>query len=221
MRSRNAEAARQGATEWGSANEKLGLVVPSRFLPLRRSARASLCCAAATAVLAALTAWQLEEWLGALTLAALAGFILCALYTILGMNRYWVAAAAAVTTAATIGCSLAFLRMLGLAWDDAPDSVTSVSSRDADPYFMGAVVAAIATLGILFVGSAWPRRRRPVSKPVRKQAAPRPSAQRPGPKAPAPKSPAVRAPASKPAAPRPTGASGRASGSRPAARRNG
>ncbi|WP_138415352.1 hypothetical protein [Sinomonas gamaensis] len=195
-------------------------MVPSRFLPLRRSARASLCCAAATAILAALTAWQLEEWLGALTLAALAGFILCALYTILGMNRYWVAAVASATTAATIGCSLAFLRMLGLAWDDAPDSVTTVSSRDADPYFVGAVVAALATLGILFVASAWPRRRRTVAKPARKPVA-RPTAQRPSPKAPAPKPPAARAPASKPAPPRPTGASGRASGSRPAARRNG
>lgn len=211
-------------------------MTPSRFHPLRRSARASLLCAAATAVFGALTAWQLEEWLGALTLLALGGFVLCALYAILGMNRYWVAAAAAATTATTIGCTLAFLRVLGLAWDDAPDSVTTVSSRDADPYFFGAVVAALATLAILFVGAGWPRRRTAAKRPIRRPAGrvtagPRPSTPRPGGSAPA----AARTSAQRPAKPSPTaksnkaaapkasssGASVRASGSRPAVRRNG
>lgn len=142
-------------------DDRLGFVTPSRFLPLRRSARATLWCAAASAVLTVATFWLLEEWLGALALAALAGFVLCALYAILGMNRYAVAGIAAATTAATIGCALAFLRILGVAWDDAPDTVTTVSSRDADPYFYGAAGAFAATLCVLFVGAAWPRRRRP------------------------------------------------------------
>ncbi|NUP73307.1 MAG: hypothetical protein HOQ07_01435 [Sinomonas sp.] len=188
-------------------------MAPSRFLPLRRSARAALLCSVAAAVFLGLTAWTLEEWLGALALVALAGFILCALYAVLGMNRYWVAAGAMIGAALTVGCSLAFLRVLGLAWDDAPDKVTSVSSRDADPYFAGAVIAAFVTLTVLFAGAAWPRRRmvrRPAPAAVRRKS---------GPKA---GSSVTRGP--RPSPTRSAAASDRArasSGPRPAARRNG
>lgn len=166
-------------------------------------------CAIGTAALTALTVWTLEEWLAAVALAALTGFVLCALYAILGMNRYWAAGAALVGTVVTVGCSLAFLRVLGVAWDDAPDRVTAVSSRDADPYFAGAVIALIATLAVLFVGAVWPQRRQPARRP------PSPAARRPkaGTPARAPRTPAPRSPS-------PTGRA-RASGPRPAARRNG
>ncbi|MEA5456372.1 hypothetical protein SPF06_16685 [Sinomonas sp. JGH33] len=181
-------------------------MAPSRFLPLRRSARATLWCTLAAAILLALTAWTLEEWLGALALAALAAFVLSALYAILGMGRYWFAAAAALGTALTIGCSLAFLRVLGVAWDDAPNTVTSVSSRDADPYFAGAVVALVATLGILFAGAVWPRRRQAARRPgPAKPSRPAPSGTRrpPRPTATATRSSAgARASAPRPAAPR-------------------
>ena len=183
---------------------------PSRFLPLRRSARATLWCTVATVIFLALTAWTLEEWLGALALAALTGFILCALYTILAMNRYWVATTAAAATALTIGCSLAFLRVLGLAWDDAPDAVTSVSSRDADPYFAGAAVAFVATLVALFGGAVWPRRRQRPRSPARRPA------RRPGTGG----SNGPTRPVSRPPGPKPTSAGARASAPRPAAPRN-
>ncbi|MDQ4504223.1 hypothetical protein [Sinomonas sp. ASV322] len=181
-------------------------MAPSRFVPLRRSARATLWCTLATAILLALTAWTLEEWLGALALVALTAFVLCALYAILAMNRYWVAAAAALSAALTIGCTLAFLRVLGVAWDDDPTAVTSVSSRDADPYFAGAAVALVATLATLFAGAVWPRQR---------QAPRRPNPSRPS----RPTSPSTRRTPPRPVATKPT-AGARASVPRPAAPRN-
>lgn len=185
-------------------------MTPSRFLPLRRSARATLVCAAAAAALSALTAWTLEGWIAAAALAALVGFLLCALYAIFGMNRYWTAAGALATTALTVGCVLAFLRVLGLAWDDAPDRVTTVSSRDADPYFLGAIGALVATLAILFAGAVWPQRRRRTRRP-----APQAGRSKPG----------TPSRAARPASPRPSSPSlsgrARASAPRPAARRNG
>lgn len=211
-------------------------MAPSRFLPLRRSARAALWCAAAATILLGITAWFLEEWLGALAIAALAAFMLCALYAILGMNRYVVAALAAATTATTIGCALAFLRMLGLAWDDAPDAVTTVSSRDADPYFYAAVVAFLATLGLLLVGAAWPARRRLAARPVRRppsraaSGSPASASRTPtgrtsgartqGARVPEGRPSAPRASTPKPAAPRTNASGGRASGSRPSAPRS-
>lgn len=120
--------------------------------------------------------------MGALAVAALAAFVLCALYATLGMNRYVIAALAAATTATTIGCALAFLRVLGVAWDDAPDAVTTVSSRDADPYFYAAVIALIATLGLLLIGAVWPARRRVAARSARRPSsreASRPAASNP------------------------------------------
>jgi hypothetical protein len=211
-------------------------VAPSRFLPLRPSARATLWCAAAATVITGITAWFLEEWMGLLTIAALAAFVLSALYAVLGMNRYVVAAFAAATTATTVGCTLAFLRVLGVAWDDAPDAVTTVSSRDADPYFYVAVAAFIATLALLLVGAAWPQRRRmparasrrPSSRAGSRPAAPSsrgPSARAAGARAQGsrtsegrPSAPRTNPP--KQAAPRPNASGARASGSRPSAPRN-
>ncbi|WP_422935452.1 hypothetical protein [Sinomonas sp. P47F7] len=186
-------------------------MAPSRFLPLRRSARATIVFAAAGAALSALTAWTLEGWAAALALAALGGFVLCALYAILGMNRYWVAAGGLVTTALTVGCALAFLRVLGLAWDDAADRVTTVSSRDADPYFLGAAGALLTTFAVLFVGAVWPQRRRQPRRPApasgnrARSGTPTRATRQPAQRTPSP-SLSGRAPASAP---------------RPAARRNG
>ncbi|WP_156144127.1 hypothetical protein [Sinomonas humi] len=211
-------------------------MAPSRFLPLRRSARVTLWCAAAATVITGITAWFLEEWMGILTLAAIAAFVLSALYAVRGMNRYVLAALAAATTATTVGCTLAFLRVLGVAWDDAPDAVTTISSRDADPYFYIAVAAFIATLVLLLAGAAWPQRR-----PAPARASRRPSSRagsRPGPtssRGTGPRAATGRAQGSrssegrpsaartnppKQAAPRPSASGARASGSRPSAPRN-
>ncbi len=173
--------------------------------------------------------------MGALAIAALAGFVLCALYAILGMNRYVVAGLAAATTATTIACTLAFLRLLGVAWDDAPDAVTTASSRDADPYFYTAVLAFVATLGLLLVGAVWPARRRLPARPTRRPStrpASRPAtsgtrssggrtnARTSGTRGAEGRPSTARTSQPKPAAPRPSASGPRASGSRPAPRRS-
>ncbi|BCT74855.1 hypothetical protein SCMU_06970 [Sinomonas cyclohexanicum] len=132
----------------------------SRFLPLRRSAQATLWAAGAAAVLSVVAAATLDGGTATLALIAAGGFVACALYAVLGMSRYVVAAIACVSSALAIGAALAFLRMLGLAWDQDPNSVTTVSSQDADPYFFGAVAATGFTLAVLLVGAAWPQPRR-------------------------------------------------------------
>ena len=143
-----------------------------RFQPLRTSARATLWSAGAAAASAFVTALTLDGGAASLTLTALGAFVACALYAILGMSRYAVAALAAVGAALSIGAGLAFLRLIGLAWDQDPGVVSAVSSRDADPFFLGAVLAAGMTLAVLFAGAVWPQ-------PRRKGRAPRPRGHRP------------------------------------------
>lgn len=149
----------------------------SRFLPLRTSARATLWSAGAAAALAAAAALTLDGGLASLALLGIGAFIASALYAVLAMSRYLVAAAAAAGSALAIGAGLAFLRLIGLAWDTDPTVVTSVSSRDADPFFLGALAAGAVTLAVLLGGAVWPETRRTARSPRR--AATRPG-QRPG-----------------------------------------
>ena len=151
-----------------------------RFQPLRTSARATLWSAGAAAASAFVTALTLDGGAASLTLAALGAFVACALYAILGMSRYAVAAVAAIGAAFAIGAGLAFLRLLGLAWDQDPNAFSAASSRDADPFFLGAVLAAGLTLLVLFVGAVWPQPRRKgrATRPARQRPA---ASRRPGP----------------------------------------
>lgn len=159
-----------------------------RFQPLRTSARATLWSAGAAAASAFVTVLTLDGGAASVTLTALGGFVACALYAILGMSRYAVAAVAAVGAAFAIGAGLAFLRLIGLAWDQDPEAISTVSSRDADPFFLGAVLAAGVTLSVLFAGAVWPQPRRKgrMVRPAR----PRPAStsRRPGSAGPAPRS---------------------------------
>jgi hypothetical protein len=131
----------------------------SRFLPLRRSARFTLWAAGGAAALSAAAALTLDAGWASLALLGAGAFVACALYAVLGMSRYALAAVACGGSALAIGSALTFLRMLGLAWDQDPNSVTTVSSQDADPYFFGAVAAAAFTLAVLLVGAVWPEPR--------------------------------------------------------------
>jgi hypothetical protein len=137
---------------------------PARFRPLRTSARATLWSAGAAAALAAGTALTLDGGLASLALLGIGIFVACALYAVLAMSRYAVAGVAAAGTALAIGAGLAFLRLIGLAWDQDPGTVTAVSSRDADPFFLGAVAAGTVTLAVLLGGAVWPE-----ARPVRRQ----------------------------------------------------
>ncbi|MFC0490660.1 hypothetical protein ACFFG1_20200 [Sinomonas atrocyanea] len=187
----------------------------SRFRPLRTSARATLWAAGAAVLLCVIAALTLDGSAASLALAGLGAFVACALYAVLGMSRYLVAGLAVVSSSLAIGSALAFLRLLGLAWDQDPNTVTTVSSRDADPFFFGALVAAGVTLAVLLGGAVWPESRRPS---VRRRPAAGAGARRPGrspssatrmvPQGPAPARPAPRARATaarapqRPAAPR-------------------
>ncbi|ASN50995.1 hypothetical protein [Sinomonas sp. R1AF57] len=149
----------------------------SRFLPLRTSARATLWSAGAAAALAAAAALTLDGGLASLALLGIGAFIASALYAVLAMSRYVVAGVAAAGSALAIGAGLAFLRLIGLAWDTDPTVVTSVSSRDADPFFLGALAAGAATLTVLLGGAVWPETRRTARSPRRPATRP---GQRPG-----------------------------------------
>ncbi|MGT2463216.1 hypothetical protein [Sinomonas atrocyanea] len=149
----------------------------SRFRPLRTSARATLWAAGAAVLLCVIAALTLDGSAASLALAGLGAFVACALYAVLGMSRYLVAGLAVVSSSLAIGSALAFLRLLGLAWDQDPNTVTTVSSRDADPFFFGALVAAGVTLAVLLGGAVWPEPRRPS---VRRRPAAGAGARRPG-----------------------------------------
>ncbi|WP_430297058.1 hypothetical protein [Sinomonas sp. B1-1] len=153
----------------------------SRFLPLRTSARATLWSAGAAAALAAAAALTLDGGLASLALLGIGAFIASALYAVLAMSRYVVAGVAAAGSALAIGAGLAFLRLIGLAWDTDPTVVTSVSSRDADPFFLGALAAGAVTLTVLLGGAVWPETRRTARSPRRPATRPRGTAARPGP----------------------------------------
>ncbi|WP_433875955.1 hypothetical protein [Sinomonas atrocyanea] len=150
----------------------------SRFLPLRTSARATLWSAGAAAALAVAAALTLDGGLASLALLGIGAFIASALYAVLAMSRYVVAGVAAAASALAIGAGLAFLRLIGLAWDTDPTVVTSVSSRDADPFFLGALAAGAVALTVLLGGAVWPEARRTSARSPRRPAA-RPG-QRPG-----------------------------------------
>ncbi|MDQ0260933.1 hypothetical protein [Sinomonas atrocyanea] len=137
----------------------------SRFRPLRTSARATLWAAGAAVLLCVVAGLTLDGGAATLALAGLGAFVTCALYAMLGMSRYLIAGLAAAGSSLAIGSGLAFLRLLGLAWDQDPNSVTTVSSRDADPFFFGALVAAAATLAMLLGGAVWPESRRAAVRP--------------------------------------------------------
>lgn len=167
----------------------------SRFRPLRTSARATLWAAGAALLLCIIAAFTLDGSAASLALAALGAFVACALYAVLGMSRYIAAGLAAVSSSLAIGSALAFLRLIGLAWDQDPDSVTTVSSRDADPFFFGALLAAGVTLTVLLAGAVWPEPRKPSPRrrPSAGAAARRPRRAPSGVTKPAPAAPRPRA----------------------------
>lgn len=132
----------------------------SRFKPLRTGARATLWAAGVSVAAGAAAGVTLDATAVSLALVALGAFVACALYAVLSLSRYAVAVVAAAGSSLAIGSALAFLRLLGLAWDQDPETVTTVSSADADPYFFGAVAATAVTLAVLFASAVWPERRR-------------------------------------------------------------
>lgn len=116
---------------------------------------------AAAAGLLVLTAVTLEE-------AALVGFLgavavgyVASVAEAFARRRYLALLAGGAGTSLFIGCSIAFLRMWGLAFNqDAAALGQAVTSRDSDIYFYLAAVSGVLTLLLLFCAAIWPSRRR-------------------------------------------------------------
>ncbi|WP_429389592.1 hypothetical protein [Paenarthrobacter sp. TE4293] len=161
-----------------------------------------------------LAAVVLEELVLYLFLGAVLVCYLASLVQVFNRRRYLVVLLAAAGTSLFIGCSIAFLRMWGIAFNqDANALGTAVGTKDSDIYFYLAAVAGVGTLGVLFLGAVIPSfgsraavpAKRPATAakrtPPSRKPAPRPgtSAKRPVQSAPrtsgATKPPAVRRPA--------------------------
>ncbi|MDR6986347.1 hypothetical protein J2Y66_000817 [Paenarthrobacter nitroguajacolicus] len=160
-----------------------------------------------------LAAVVLEELVLYLFLGAVLVCYLASLVQVFNRRRYLVVLLAAAGTSLFIGCSIAFLRMWGIAFNqDANALGTAVGTKDSDIYFYLAAVAGVGTLGVLFLGAvipsfgsraAVPAKRPATAKrtPPPRKPAPRPgtSAKRPVQSAPrtsgATKTPAVKRPA--------------------------
>ncbi|TVU61230.1 hypothetical protein FQP90_14525 [Paenarthrobacter nitroguajacolicus] len=146
-----------------------------------------------------LAAVVLEELVLYLFLGSVLVCYLASLVQVFSRRRYLVVLLGAAGTSLFIGCSIAFLRMWGIAFtQDANAMGSAVSTKDSDIYFYLAAVAGIGTLAVMFLGAVVPsfgsRASAPANRPV-------PAAV----KKPTPRKPASRptAPAKRPAAKRP------------------
>lgn len=142
-----------------------------------------------------LAAVVLEELVLYLFLGSVLICYLASIVQVFNRRRYFVVLLGAAGTSLFIGCSIAFLRMWGIAFNqDANALGSAVSTQDSDIYFYLAAVAGFGTLGVLFLGAVVPSFGSRAGTPVR-----RPSAVK---RTPAPRKPAPRAgtPTKRPAA---------------------
>ncbi|UKA50696.1 hypothetical protein LFT48_03915 [Arthrobacter sp. FW305-123] len=146
-----------------------------------------------------LAAVVLEELVLYLFLGSLMICYLASLVQVFSRRRYLVVLLGAAGTSVFIGCSIAFLRMWGIAFNqDANALGSAVSTQDSDIYFYLAAAAGVGTLGMLFLGAVVPSFGSRSATPLQRPAAPakrtpeqRKSAARPATpaKRPAPSSP--------------------------------
>ncbi|MFW0774203.1 hypothetical protein ACLRGI_13640 [Paenarthrobacter nitroguajacolicus] len=151
-----------------------------------------------------LAAVVLEELVLYLFLGSVLICYLASLVQVFNRRRYFVVLLGAAGTSVFIGCSIAFLRMWGIAFNqDANALGSAVSTLDSDIYFYLAAMAGVGTLGVLFLGAVVPsfgsravvpakrpaptaKRTPPPRKPVTRKPAPRTSTptKRPAPRTP-------------------------------------
>ena len=173
------------------------------------SGKLAVVAASVSLGLLVLAAVVLEELVLYLFLGAVLVCYLASLVQVFSRRRYLVVLLGAAGTSVFIGCSIAFLRMWGIAFNqDANALGSAVSTQDSDIYFYLAAAAGVGTLAVLFLGAVVPsfgsRSVAPVSpkRPstaAKRTSAPRKPVSRPAARAkrPAPRSPA--APAKRPA----------------------
>ncbi|PRB41424.1 hypothetical protein CQ020_11615 [Arthrobacter sp. MYb23] len=154
-----------------------------------------------------LAAVVLEELVLYLFLGAVLVCYLASLVQVFSRRRYLVVLLGAAGTSLFIGCSIAFLRMWGIAFNQDANALggaalgsaapgSSVSTQDSDIYFYLAVAAGIGTLAVLFLGAVVPSFGSRAGAPVRRPATP--AKRTASPRKPATSRPAV--PAKRPAA---------------------
>ncbi|MCP1412518.1 hypothetical protein [Paenarthrobacter sp. A20] len=147
-----------------------------------------------------LAAVVLEELVLYLFLGAVLVCYLASLVQVFNRRRYLVVLLGAVGTSLFIGCSIAFLRMWGIAFNQDANALGSASStQDSDIYFYLAAAAGVGTLAVLFLGAVVPSFGSRAAVPTKR---PSTTAKR----TPAPRKPAPRAgtPAKRPAPRTPT-----------------
>lgn len=142
-----------------------------------------------------LTAVTLEEAALFAFLGAVAVGYVASVAEAFSRRRYLALLAGGVGTSLFIGCSIAFLRMWGLAFNQDPGALgAAVTTKDSDIYFYLAAASGSLTLLVLFAAAVWPcgrrlraRSRVPARKPApsrastRRPAAPRPAGTRQSP----------------------------------------
>ncbi|MFJ4266207.1 hypothetical protein ACIPY1_06570 [Paenarthrobacter nicotinovorans] len=139
-----------------------------------------------------LAAVVLEEVVLYLFLGSVLLCYLASLIQLFNRRRYFVILLGAVGTSLFIGCSIAFLRMWGIAFTQDANALggsvsagSAVSTKDSDIYFYLAAAAGVCTLGVMFLGAVVPSFGSRAAAPV-KRAAPAPK------RAPAQRKPAQR-----------------------------
>ncbi|MFE5836347.1 hypothetical protein [Arthrobacter sp. NPDC056493] len=116
---------------------------------------------AAAAGLLVLTAYTLEEAALVAFLGAIAVGYVASVAEAFARRRYFALLAGGAGTSLFIGCSIAFLRMWGLAFNQSPAALgQAVTTRDSDIYFYLAAASGCLTLLVLFCAAVWPSRRR-------------------------------------------------------------
>ncbi|GAB13717.1 hypothetical protein ARGLB_047_00670 [Arthrobacter globiformis NBRC 12137] len=171
------------------------MISPMRHMG--NSGKTAIGAFAAAAGLLVLTAVTLEEAALVAFLGALAVGYVASVAEAFARHRYLALLAGGAGTSLFIGCSIAFLRMWGLAFNQSPAALgQAVTTRDSDIYFYLAAASGCLTLLVLFCAAVWPSRRRlRRESPTRPAAAARPRGVSPARAAGAPSRPATRLPA--------------------------
>ena len=135
------------------------MISPMRHMGTSGKTAIGAYCAAAG--LLVLTAVTLEEAALVALLGAVAVGYVATVAEAFARHRYLALLAGGVGTSLSIGCSIAFLRTWGLAFNqDAAALGQTVTTRDSDIYFYLAAASGCLTLLVLFCAAVWPPRRR-------------------------------------------------------------
>lgn len=172
-----------------------------------------------------LTAITLEEAVLVAFLGLVAVGYVASVAEAFARRRYLALLAGGAGTSLFIGCSIAFLRMWGLAFNQDPSALgEAVTTKDSDIYFYLAAASGSATLLVLFAAAVWPAgrrmRRRSAAGPRRRSTqagtpAGRPASRRPvppqqpGARQPVTRQTSQRQPPGRPSAPREPRVTGR------------